>query len=223
MAVVVYGLVVYKTRSPVLLLLLTILTTFIGITRLYACSRFAYQIVGSWVLGLLGLQIAATYWSKLEGAPIAPGTHTLAIAVTVLALVCYVAIHAESNESYLLKLPKQEYTRVLTDILQQDLLDSTQAHDKDEEELPEGGGGPQQRLQQRKKNRKDSFYFLERVFARRKGIPAPDDHVDVKRVGWKDEGGGVARWGGRASTSSTTTAKGIDDVLWDLLAPTSKA
>eukprot|EP00952_Eustigmatos_sp_NYUAD-ZCMA_P011371 46246-Eustigmatos_ZCMA.PRE.1 len=80
------------------------------------------------------------------------------------------AYYAELNESYLLNVPKEEYTRVLKMILDQDVV-QTGGNDGAadfEMGMKADGAGVLRRRKGRTAQRKDSFYFLERTIADRK-------------------------------------------------------
>jgi hypothetical protein len=168
MAVVVYGFIVWRLRSGVLALLFLPLTAFIGATRVYACSRFVHQVVGSWVLGAVGLQLSLAWLQEMSTSfEPPPGMHAVLITVLVLGFACYVSYHAEANESYILRVPKSEYTRVLSEILNQDLVQATGLVGDDLEEVTVGQE-TSVRVRRRRSARRDSFSFLEEVVARRK-------------------------------------------------------
>lgn len=165
MCVILYGLVYTSQPSPLLGLLLSLLALFIGYTRVYAASRFSHQIVGSWVLGLLGLHVTEAVLQVMTRHRATATTHASLLVGTAMLFAGYVAYHAEMNESYLLRLPKEEYVRVLKEILDQDHVATGAAGSEGFEEggsarasgfvrsaRGEGGGA-----------RRDSFYFLEQV------------------------------------------------------------
>lgn len=179
MMVIISGYITWKVPSCILILLFMCLTLFIGVTRIYAGSRFFHQILGSWLLGLLGLQFTQSYVKTLSRQRLSYEAHVSIITLLVFAILGYVAYYVEMNESYVIKLPKEEYTRVLKMILDQDLVqDGAQsaAHDDDyddasrstpyeyEDEETQG----RRRRGRRKGQKRDSFSFLEETFAKRR-------------------------------------------------------
>lgn len=172
MSVIVFGLVWRKYQSVLMGLILLCLAGLVGFTRVYACSRFVHQVIASWLLGFLGLQITITYLDFFEHERAPMEIHAVLLVLIVLGAAGYVAYFSELNESYLLKLPKEEYTRVLKDILEQDSLTSNDSQSGmdaygsmlEEEDLTESAGLPTKRAV----GGKDSFFFLEQTVMRRK-------------------------------------------------------
>ena len=55
MSVVVFGHIVVSYGKPVLVLPAGAVVGLIGFSRVYARSRFAHQVIGSWITGIIGL------------------------------------------------------------------------------------------------------------------------------------------------------------------------
>lgn len=164
MCVILYGLVYTSQPSPLLGLLLSLLALFIGYTRVYAASRFTHQIVGSWVLGLLGLHVTEAVLQVMTRQRATATTHASLLIGTAMLFAGYVAYHAEMNESYLLRLPKEEYVRVLKEILDQDHVATGAAGSEGFEEGSAGASGFVRSARGESGSaRRDSFYFLEQV------------------------------------------------------------
>ncbi|CAM9307700.1 unnamed protein product, partial [Scytosiphon promiscuus] len=79
---------------------------FVGFTRVYACSRFVHQVALSVLTGTIGL---AWGW-KLS-------THLDGLGLMVRHHLGLIAHHVENNDSQLMGVKKQEYLRVLSNII----------------------------------------------------------------------------------------------------------
>lgn len=165
MALIIFGYVCATKSSftPVNFLYIAAII-FIGFTRIYACSRFIHQIILTWVIAAVGLQVSLYYEREWSAAVLPRGSETILLCLGSFTFIAYVSIFAESNESYLIKVPKQEFRRVLSDILTQDssqeggvgfLEEEEQDFELDEEQ--------HDRMLPLKTPtmKKDSFYFLE--------------------------------------------------------------
>ena len=92
---------------------------FLCFTRVYAAAYLPHQLVFSWVWGAAGIvlvrYITASIWKKRV-----PDHWKIVSAFTMFALVaCWVAYRAERNASPFMRIPKSEYSRVLTNIMNQ--------------------------------------------------------------------------------------------------------
>jgi membrane-associated phospholipid phosphatase len=177
MAVVTYGYLGLKLEHPAWQTVNAFMCLFIGITRLYAGSRFIHQIIFSWIFGSLSL------WFYMENfAPLVPewggslGYKNVRLALMapwVLAFLAYVCLSAEENSSSLLGIPKIEFMHVLSGIMDVGAA-SVQRGDDGRPKAQEDADGPdstkqvqherlstRERRQQKLKARQDSFYFLQ--------------------------------------------------------------
>lgn len=96
---------------------------FIGLTRVYAGSRFSHQVLLSWVTGALSLWLYVEMLETLvpdwgEGGSLQDRHLRLALlAPWVLALMAYVGLAIEDNSSNIWRVPNSEFTRVMTHIM----------------------------------------------------------------------------------------------------------
>mmetsp|Transcript_1808 Transcript_1808/g.2465 ORF Transcript_1808/g.2465 Transcript_1808/m.2465 type:complete len:304 (+) Transcript_1808:74-985(+) len=156
MAVVVYGGITYFSGIWSLLLLFTPLILFIGFTRVYACARFCWQVVVSLLTGVLGLcaGISGLKYFRAWGLPYRYNIYWLVFAVTAALVV--IGLWVENNECSWFGVPKEEYHRVLTDILQQAPIPP-----------PENQQRGADARRRRKQAKKDSFYHLQKAITQR--------------------------------------------------------
>ncbi|CAM9245506.1 unnamed protein product [Chrysoparadoxa australica] len=92
----------------------------IGFTRIYACSRFIHQVLLSYVTGAIGLRWSLHFMANvLPTFKLEARHHDYGIAVVVILLLGLMALWAESNDTSFLGIKKQEFARVLTDILRE--------------------------------------------------------------------------------------------------------
>lgn len=116
MAVVVYGLLL-----PVPLAAAACFV--VGVSRLFAASRFPHQIVASAGTGAAGLVAArraalvvVPAWRDEWHNVARNRPHVVVLALATLLLAAYLAHAAESNTSHLLSVPNAEFARVLKSV-----------------------------------------------------------------------------------------------------------
>ena len=66
MSIVIIGHLMLHYKSLIFFLFGSLLIFVIGISRLHSKSRFFHQILGSWILGLLGLIFGFFTWTALK-------------------------------------------------------------------------------------------------------------------------------------------------------------
>lgn len=132
MAVVVYGLAMRQYPYLWFSVLSYFLIVLVGVSRIYCCSRLPHQIAGSWVLGYLGLLIGSNvtkeHFLRYCQQPFFPLLHHCLSSldpftkyasvgfVIALGLLVF-ALSMENNDSRLASVPKQEFLRVISDIM----------------------------------------------------------------------------------------------------------
>lgn len=89
----------------------------VGISRIYTRSRFPHQIVGSWLLGSIGLFSCIKFCEYLELHKLTKEVHGVGLGFLSFLLIGNVALAVENNESRLLSIPKQEFIRVISGII----------------------------------------------------------------------------------------------------------
>lgn len=55
MSVIILGHIAIHFQSVLFIILAVFVTLVVGFSRIYSRSRFPHQVVGSWLLGLVGL------------------------------------------------------------------------------------------------------------------------------------------------------------------------
>ncbi|CAN0313830.1 unnamed protein product, partial [Laminaria digitata] len=90
---------------------------FVGFTRVYACSRFVHQVALSFVSGTMGLVLGWRLSTHLDGLGLMMKHHLRGTAVVLIIALGVMAYHIENNDSQLMGIKKQEYLRVLANIV----------------------------------------------------------------------------------------------------------
>jgi len=110
------------SKSSLFILAISI-TCIIGISRVYACSRFLHQVIGSWILGLYSLQYFWTWQTHFSRSKIVlpDNFHSYLYFSLGFIFIGYISLHSESNDSYFLSLDTNEYKRVMGEIITQEL------------------------------------------------------------------------------------------------------
>ena len=93
--------------------LLFILTFIIGLTRVYSCSRFIYQIVGSFITGSIGLLVSQACMVRWKEVDISWKIHVLWMIIVLIVFSIVVMIAIEDNSSSFGGIPNSEYVRVI--------------------------------------------------------------------------------------------------------------
>jgi len=169
MAVVTYGYMSYRL-GHVWWLAAIALSGFIGVTRIYAGSRFIHQVVLSWLTGACSLLFYITRYEQFVpdwGENISQQkVRMVLMAPWVLGFLAYLCLALEDNSSSLFRIPNSEFIRVMSDI-----MDSGPAPTQTvvEEPLGSESRGLVNRLNSRSTERRqqyaarrDSFFFLQR-------------------------------------------------------------
>lgn len=114
---------VLSMSKNILLVLAISIIFIIGVSRIYSCSRFIHQIIGSWLLGIYSLQYFWTWQEFLSRSKInlPENFHAYGYLFLGFLFIGYVSLHSETNDSYLLSLDTNEYKRVMGEILTQEL------------------------------------------------------------------------------------------------------
>lgn len=162
MSVVIMGHLVVSYASFMLLIPACAIAGLIGYSRLYARSRFVYQVVSSWATGLFGLYVGLRLCQKINFdryactlarlvlfclmSPCVPiycrmiqRNYMFCIMISIGCLFCHFMLCAENNDSRLMYLSRKEFIRVISDIispLPQTSVDATklEAYEEDDED-----------------------------------------------------------------------------------------
>lgn len=104
-------------QSSIVVCLAVILGGIVGVSRLYARSRFPYQIYMSYLTGLIGLILSMRCCSSLRVHEIPTKNHWYCVGFVILGLLVNLFLNMENNESRLGYIPKQEFIKVIGGIL----------------------------------------------------------------------------------------------------------
>ena len=126
MAVVIFGYILHRTTAITLKLCLAPLflavTAVVGVSRVYSCSRFAHQILASWLLGFLGLAItveAENCLCRILPRGLLPRHHAVLGMLCGIPVLAYLALAMESGDTRFFgwqAAQRREYARVLSRI-----------------------------------------------------------------------------------------------------------
>lgn len=200
MAVVTYGYLALKQGHPAWLSASAAMCLFIGITRLYAGSRFIHQIILSWILGCVALWLYMIYFAPYVpdwgGSLSDKNVRIVLMAPWVLMFFAYICLAAEDNSSSLLSIPKNEFIQVLSGIMdigaasaQQNETGRSTAQTRvevDGTHQPALGISAIERRRRKLSERQDAFYFLQhsmrakdmerRELIRQRATEVPEDN-----------------------------------------------
>lgn len=152
------------------------LTFIIGVSRLYARSRFPHQIVGSWFLGVIGLvgvmhlceRHQVHMWERL--------VHGSWVGFAIVCVVTNFAINMESNDSILAYTPRQEFIRVIGGIVNGSSEQNGEGTASEQNQTPRSAALAAARAnaavdpygnRNYSSVKRDSFYFLQKTLERR--------------------------------------------------------
>ncbi|CAM9337523.1 unnamed protein product [Ascophyllum nodosum] len=161
-------------------LLAVIYICFVGFTRVYACSRFVHQVLLSVITGAVGLFFGWRLSVHLNSFDLLFRHHVRGTIVVLIIALGFVSYHVENNTSELMGIKKQEYVRVLANIInesgqtQNATFGASERDNRDSlwgkvSDAPTDGritssGRSRQRLLE---EHRDSFYFLHKTIERR--------------------------------------------------------
>jgi hypothetical protein len=123
MAVVTFGYLSYRLGhgNPFWHIITVVMSLFIGLTRIYAGSRFIHQVCISWLLGSITLHMYITKFQKYVpdwGEDVKNKKMRIALMVPWgMAFLAYVCLALEDNTSSLFRIPNSEFMRVMTHII----------------------------------------------------------------------------------------------------------
>ena len=145
MSVVVIGHVCWSTQ-PLLFVFCGIpIILLVGFSRVYARSRFPHQVVGSWVLGLGGLVASMHCCERMGFHLMKDFGHGVCVAlIGGVALISF-ALAVENNDSRLAYIPKDEFIRVISDIINgvgNDIIEEDEGAGEADDLGGLGAGGP---------------------------------------------------------------------------------
>lgn len=131
---------------PAALLLGTLTWLLLLSLRLYGVTHFPHQLVLSTALGLLSIPAfeAAAGYMLPRGMP--KQLHVIGMCLVGALMLCYVAYKAENNDAPVFRVPREEFTRVLGDIMAgddaavQQRIAAIESDEKKEEEERYGTG-----------------------------------------------------------------------------------
>mmetsp|Transcript_594 Transcript_594/g.760 ORF Transcript_594/g.760 Transcript_594/m.760 type:complete len:378 (+) Transcript_594:67-1200(+) len=123
MSVITFGYLSYRIGNGNILyhFIAFFISFFIGMTRIYAGSRFIHQIIISW---LFGCNLLWLYINKIQiyipdwGEDVKNKKMRLALMIPwAFAFLAYICLALEDNSSTLFRIPNSEFIRVMTHII----------------------------------------------------------------------------------------------------------
>lgn len=117
LSVVIMGHLFLALKTLWFLPIALIVVFLVGFSRIYSRARFPHQILGSYFLGFLGLLGSMHCCEKMSFHMMDHQEHGICVGIAGAFFLCGIAMSMENNESYLLYVPKQEFVKVLSDIL----------------------------------------------------------------------------------------------------------
>ena len=151
-------------------------TFVIGLSRLYAKSRFPHQIVGSWILGGVGLIGVMHLCERHEVHKWERFVHGSWVGFAILCALTNFAIAMESNDSMLAYTPRQEFIRVIGGIVNGSSEQNGEGASNKQKQTPRSAALAAARADAAmdpygNKNvtnvKRDSFYFLQKSLEKR--------------------------------------------------------
>ncbi len=133
MSVVIFGHFVIHFNSFLFFLVGAAITFVVGFSRVYSKARFAHHIVISWVLGLIGLQLAHSYCERINIHLIERSLHGYYGSIAGVVVMCNFALNMENNDSRLVGISKSDFVAVIRNIMYG-------SSEKDDEEVDVGDG-----------------------------------------------------------------------------------
>ena len=152
------------------------LTFVIGASRLYAKSRFPHQIIGSWVLGVVGLVAVMHLCERHQVHLWERFVHSSWVGFAITCLLTNFAIAMESNDSILAYTPRQEFIRVIGGIVNGSSEQNGEGTPGEPSQTPRSAALAAARANATidpygNKNmsnvKRDSFYFLQKTLEKR--------------------------------------------------------
>lgn len=114
--------------------------------RLYGVTHFPHQLVLSTALGLLSVPAFEAVAGYMLPRGLPKQLHVIGMCLVGAMMLCYVAYKAENNDSPVFRVPREEFTRVLGDIMAgddaavQQRIAAIESDEKKEEEERYGSG-----------------------------------------------------------------------------------
>ena len=179
MSVVVMIHLYISFKSKFFLPLALFVIFIVGFSRVYARARFPHQVVGSWLLGLMGLYASMHCCDHMQFHNMSHFVHGKCVAVVVILVVINFASAMESNDSRIAYIPKEEFVRVLRNII---YSEKSVSDDSPGSALGRGSDSPRNQAKRRLAEisndglrhrgghvKRDSFFFLQQTLERRQG------------------------------------------------------
>jgi len=178
MAVVILGHYCVHYKSVLLFVAAIALIALIGFSRVYSRSRFPHQIVGSWLTGLIGLYAGLHCCDMFGFHLMKHGNHICCVIAVVASLLCNFALNVENNDSRVIGVPKSEFIRVISGIINASNAEEggKSRAGGGEDEIIMGQGSDPTRLKMERdaartrkgeRVKRDSFFFMQRAIEQR--------------------------------------------------------
>lgn len=178
MAVVVFGSVFVESSSWAVKVGMLVVIFIIGFSRIYAASRFPHQIVCSWLTGMAGLILSDGIRSRLKRRRFPDQYHVIYFVIVGACALAYLAWNIENNDSQILRIPKSDYVRVMSNIM------NSEGQSRIGEQVQQNMSRDQRRAVKRRMRRRDSmFHFMRGMEKRSRSEVSESDTDSVQSVG----------------------------------------
>ena len=117
MCIVLTGHIYFLTKSVYWLIFGIMITIIVGLSRIFALSRFPHQIIGSWLAGFAGLTVGEYLIERHGIHKLHAHANGSLLGIFGIASLAVFAMSVESNDSRLLGISKKTFIDVLRRIM----------------------------------------------------------------------------------------------------------
>jgi len=203
---------------PVMVFVISI----VGFSRVYTRARFPHQVVFSWAVAFLGYLLTDHCCERMSLHTLQDTEHFFCLLVVGVIALTNLALNMENNDSRLLHVPKKEFVRVLSGIINSSKSKADGGEDlraiveqnRQIAETPRAAAARRAAASSRtfrlgKETKRDSFYYLQKTLERRAaesgrsgggGEAGYEDEVDGTPRSKRGDEGGSKRNSGRGAS-----------------------
>jgi hypothetical protein len=117
MSVVIMGHLYFHLNTIYFLPISFFVIAIVGISRIYSRARFPHQIIGSYFTGFLGLLVSMEICDRIAFHEMTHHDHGFCVGAIGVFIIAGLGLSMESNQNYLLYIPKKEFIRVISEII----------------------------------------------------------------------------------------------------------
>lgn len=143
MSVVIMGHLSMHFQSVFMIPASILICFLVGFSRIYSRARFPHQIVGSWILGAMGLVAGVTAHDRIGFRNFKDLFHNALAVMALLAIFINFALSMENNDSRLVYVPREVFVQVLGEIINggsKDTITDAQLQYSQDPSAPRGNG-----------------------------------------------------------------------------------